>query len=79
MDSGVGIKTQDQSRLFKLFGTISSTKKLNTKGVGLGLSITKMISKAFGGDVAVQSRAGTGSVFYSCVQIPKDENEDMED
>jgi len=53
MDSGVGITSADQAKLFKLFGTIKSTKKLNTKGVGLGLSITKMISKAFGGDVAV--------------------------
>jgi len=53
MDTGVGIKTEDQAKLFKLFGTISSTKKLNTKGVGLGLSICKMISNAFGGDTAV--------------------------
>ena len=65
LDTGVGIKPQDQSKLFKLFGTISSTKKLNTKGVGLGLSICKMISKAFGGDVAVQSKKGYGSIFFS--------------
>ena len=53
MDTGVGIKTEDQAKLFKLFGTISSTKQLNTKGVGLGLSICKMITTEFGGDVAV--------------------------
>jgi len=58
-----------------LFGTISSTKKLNTKGVGLGLSITKMISNAFGGDVAVLSHQGKGSIFLSSLQIPySDEN-----
>jgi len=56
--------------LFKLFGTISSTKKLNTKGVGLGLSITKMISNAFGGDATVLSKKGCGSVFISSLQIP---------
>jgi len=72
MDSGVGIKTRDQSRLFKLFGTIQSTKKLNTKGVGLGLSITKMISNEFKGDVALQSRKGLGSLFLSSLVIPKD-------
>ena len=69
MDNGVGIKTQDQTKLFKLFGTVSSTKKLNTKGVGLGLSITKMISKEFGGDTAVLSKKGLGSVFLSSMQI----------
>jgi len=65
MDSGVGINVQDQAKLFKLFGTISSTKKLNTKGVGLGLSITKMISHEFGGDSMVISRPGFGSIFAS--------------
>ena len=72
MDSGVGIKPLDQAKLFKLFGTISSTKKLNTKGVGLGLSICKMISNAFGGDTAVLSKEGTGSIFISCLEIPED-------
>jgi len=43
MDTGVGITVENQMKLFKLFGTIKSTKKLNTKGVGLGLSICKMI------------------------------------
>ena len=74
MDTGVGIKDQDQAKLFKLFGTISSTKKLNTKGVGLGLSITKMISLAFGGDVAVASKYGTGSIFFSSLAIPGGED-----
>jgi len=49
IDSGVGIRVVDQMKLFKLFGTIKSTRKLNTKGVGLGLSITKMICEEFGG------------------------------
>jgi len=69
MDSGVGISVEDQTKLFKLFGTLSSTKKINTKGVGLGLSITKMISREFGGDVAVLSKKGCGSIFFSAMNI----------
>jgi len=69
MDTGVGIKTEDQAKLFKLFGTISSTKKLNTKGVGLGLSICKMISNAFGGDTAVLSKKGLGSIFMASLSL----------
>jgi len=65
LDSGVGIKTEDQTKLFKLFGTISSTKKLNTKGVGLGLSICKMIANAFNGEVALLSKEGLGSIFIA--------------
>jgi len=58
LDSGVGIKVEDQMKLFKLFGTIQSTRKLNTKGVGLGLSISKMICEEFKGGVAVHSTKG---------------------
>ena len=48
-DTGVGIRVVDQQKLFKLFGTIKSTKSLNTKGVGLGLTISKMICEEFKG------------------------------
>lgn len=40
-DTGIGIKDEDQKKLFKLFGFIDSTKELNTSGIGLGLHISK--------------------------------------
>ncbi len=43
IDSGIGIKKQDMNKLFKLFGFLDTTKELNTKGIGLGLHITKKI------------------------------------
>jgi K+-sensing histidine kinase KdpD len=62
-------------KLFKLFGTVKSTKAINTKGVGLGLSIAKMISEEFKGGVAVLSKHGEGSVFMSSLEIlPETEN-----
>lgn len=42
-DSGIGIKEEDQDKLFKMFGFLDSTKELNTKGIGLGLHISKMM------------------------------------
>jgi len=38
-DTGIGIKKEDQSKLFKLFGYLDTTKELNTQGIGLGLHI----------------------------------------
>ena len=43
IDTGVGIKKEDMSKLFKLFGFLDTTKELNTKGIGLGLHISKKI------------------------------------
>ena len=38
-DTGIGIKEEDQQKLFQLFGFIQSTQTMNTKGIGLGLAI----------------------------------------
>lgn len=42
-DSGTGIQDRDKDKLFQLFGFLESTKELNSKGVGLGLHISKKI------------------------------------
>jgi signal transduction histidine kinase len=39
-DSGIGIRKEDQDKLFKLFGFLDASKELNAKGVGLGLHIS---------------------------------------
>ena len=64
-DQGTGISKSDQKKLFKLYGALRNKKdkKLNKKGVGLGLCICKQISNEFGGDIYVTSRLKVGSVF----------------
>jgi len=62
-DNGIGIKREDQKKLFKMFGFLDSTKEINTKGIGLGLHICKLITEQFGGSCSVQSAEGVGSVF----------------
>lgn len=44
-DNGLGIKENDQKKLFKLFSRVSSKndKRLNKRGIGLGLMICKKI------------------------------------
>jgi K+-sensing histidine kinase KdpD len=62
-DDGCGISLENQGKLFKLFGYLHETNNMNTKGVGLGLYITKMIVGTFGGVVSVNSEQGKGSRF----------------
>ena len=40
-DTGVGIQDKDKDKLFQLFGFLQATEELNTKGIGLGLYISK--------------------------------------
>ena len=62
-DTGVGIKDKDKHKLFQLFGFLDTTKELNTKGIGLGLHISKKIVQEFGGDITFASKWGEGTSF----------------
>lgn len=52
-DTGVGIEKDDLSKLFKFLSKISSTKDMNRSGMGLGLTISKMIVQELGGQIDV--------------------------
>ena len=54
-DTGVGISKEGQKKLFKFFGFLDETQKLNMNGVGLGLVISKQIVQQFDGDITVDS------------------------
>lgn len=43
VDTGIGIKADEMDKLFKFFGCISKSKNINRSGMGLGLTISKMI------------------------------------
>jgi len=62
-DTGMGIKREDQKKLFKLFGFIESTEQVNTRGIGLGLVISKRITEQFGGDIGFKTKWKRGSIF----------------
>lgn len=49
-DDGIGIKKEDQGKIFRLFGSIKDrAKNINTDGIGIGLVISKQIVQKFGG------------------------------
>jgi PAS domain S-box-containing protein len=64
-DSGIGIKTEDTSRLFLEFQQLDGGMAKKHQGTGLGLALTKRIVEAQGGQVGVTSVFGKGSVFYA--------------
>jgi len=59
-DNGPGIPPEEQARLFTPFTRLD---QVSTKGHGLGLSIVRRIVEKLGGQVAVESEVGRGSVF----------------
>ena len=68
-DTGIGIKKEDQKKLFKLFGFLDNTKAVNSRGIGLGLMISKKITRMFEGDIICRSTYGAGSNFIFIVAL----------
>ncbi|TMC27595.1 MAG: sensor histidine kinase [Chloroflexi bacterium] len=62
-DSGAGIPAKDLERIFERFGRSDASRKGGADGVGLGLSIVKMIAEAHGGTLRVRSTVGKGTEF----------------
>jgi len=62
-DTGVGIRSEDQAKLFQAFaqGDSSSTKR--HEGTGLGLHLSRKLAELLGGQISFKSEAGKGSVF----------------
>ncbi|WP_082479940.1 ATP-binding protein [Rhizobium sp. Leaf384] len=61
-DTGPGMTAGDQSRIFDAFEQAGTTAA-QAGGTGLGLAISRRIAQAFGGDISVSSRLGSGSLF----------------
>jgi signal transduction histidine kinase len=66
-DSGIGIPTQQQQRLFELYYRGERSRYM--PGLGLGLYLCRQIIIAHGGQIGVISQPGSGSIFWFTLPI----------
>lgn len=76
IDNGVGIREEDQKRIFDSFEQLG-TSSSQSQGTGLGLSISSNIVRLMGGELSLKSELGRGSEFYFTITIPLSNKEDI--
>ncbi len=62
-DTGIGISAHEQQRIFDMYYKSSDGRRLSIVGSGIGLSVSRALVEAMGGQITVQSEPGEGSHF----------------
>lgn len=71
-DQGIGIKAEDQQRIFDQFERVQGNHGIS--GLGMGLWITLKIINGMDGDIQVESSEGAGSVFTVKLPLERKDN-----
>jgi signal transduction histidine kinase/ligand-binding sensor domain-containing protein len=78
-DSGAGIPAEELPHLFERFFQAKNQEQAKAGGTGIGLSLTRELVKAMGGEISVESTVGVGTTFLVKLPIRNAESSMMKD
>ncbi|QYO75450.1 ATP-binding protein [Devosia salina] len=70
-DSGSGITPSDLDHIFEPFVRGEAERHRFTPGLGLGLTITRLLTETLGGEITVSSTVGVGTRFQARLMLAK--------
>jgi PAS domain S-box-containing protein len=69
-DTGIGIPEHQMGQVFQKFFRVDAPAVRRAGGAGLGLSISRLLSEAMGGELTLESAEGKGSRFSLRIPLP---------
>lgn len=67
-DNGIGIAPESQEKIFEKFHQVDMSMTRRAGGTGLGLTISRGLARAHGGNITVTSKPGVGSTFSVTIE-----------
>ncbi|MEP3275485.1 MAG: ATP-binding protein [Stappiaceae bacterium] len=78
-DTGPGIDPEHQGQIFEDFVVLAHSEGRQSRGDGLGLSISRKIARKMDGDIKVNSAIGAGTTFTLTVPLTRADHSELED
>lgn len=70
IDTGIGIPADKLGKIFESFSQAHASDTRNYGGTGLGLTISKQLVELMGGNIAIESKPGSGTTFSFELNLP---------